>query len=166
MTSKRIRAELNWKQTVEAASSGETNEALLQYATLMKSLGNNPYFLYNYTVELYLNEDYINCLKIAQECQLYWSDYDLELIQAEAYTDMNIHNKAIMHLQKARYICPARFVPLYELFQLYKTIGKIEDAKNIAKIIINKPVKIPSSKINFIQAEIRAFLSKQNISLL
>ena len=53
MTSKRIKAELNWKQTVEAVSSGETNEALLQYATLMKSLGNNPYFLYNYTVELY-----------------------------------------------------------------------------------------------------------------
>ena len=165
MTSKRIKAELNWKQTVEAVSSGETNEALLQYATLMKSLGNNPYFLYNYTVELYLNEDYINCLKIAQKCQSYWSDYDLELIQAEAYTDMNIHDKAIMHLQKARYMCPDRFIPLYELFQLYKTIGKIEDAKNIAKIIINKPVKIPSSKINFIQTEIRAFLDKQNMSL-
>lgn len=165
ITSKRIKAELNWKQTVEAVSSGEMNEALLQYATLMKSLGNNPFFLYNYTVELYLNEDYINCLKIAQKCQGYWSDYDLELIQAEAYTDMNIHDKAIMHLQKARYMCPARFIPLYELFQLYKTIGKIEDAKNIAKEIINKPVKIPSSKINFIQIEIRVFLDKQNMSL-
>lgn len=162
MTRKRIKAELNWKQTVEAASSGETDEALLQYAILMRSLGNNPYFLYNYTVELYLNKDYINCLKIAQECQLYWSDYDLELIQAEAYTDMNIHNKAIMHLQKARYMCPARFVPLYELMKLYEKNGEKEKAFKTAKEIIEKPIKIPSYRINRIKEEARKVLLEDN----
>lgn len=162
MTGKRMKGELNWKQTVVTASSGETDEALLQYETLMKSLGNNPYFLYNYAVELYLNEDYTNCLKIALKCQTYWSDYDLELIQAGAYTDMHIHDKAIMHLQKAGYMCPARFVPLYELMKLYEKNGEKEKAFKTAKEIIKKTIKIPSYTINRIKEEAREVLLEYN----
>ena len=155
---KRVKSELDWQQTVELSMSGERDKALQQYAMLMERLGDNPYFLYNYAAELYKNEEYEKCLSIARQCRLYWADYDLELIQAGAYIELNLPDKAKIYLENANIMCPVRFIPIYELMKLYRTNGEEEKAKQMAKEIIRKPAKISSYKVNQMKEEARKLL--------
>lgn len=168
VTGNNMYQQIKWNTISKKALTESPELILAQYQQLLEStsLKEDARFLYNYAAELYYAKHYWESIKIANLCKKYWIDYDLVILLADSYMRIGDFKASEKYWKQASYMCPVRFIPLYELFQLYKTIGKIEDAKNIAKIIINKPVKIPSNKINFIQAEIRAFLSKQNISLL
>ena len=154
----RIKSELDWQQTLELSMSGERDQALQQYAMFMERLGDNPYFLYNYAAELYKNGEYEKCLNIARQCRRYWADYDLELIQAGACIELNLLDKAEKYLEKAKMMCPIRFMPIYELMKLYQINGEEEKAKQMAKEIIKKPIKISSYKVNQIKEEARKLL--------
>ena len=168
VTGNNMYQQIKWNKISKKALTESPELMLAQYQQLLEStsLKEDARFLYNYAAELYYAKHYWESIKIANLCKKYWIDYDLVILLADSYMRIGDFEASEKYWKQASYMCPVRFIPLYELFQLYKTIGKIENAKNIAKIIINKPVKIPSNKINFIQAEIRAFLSKQNISLL
>ena len=48
--------------------------------------GCNPYFLYNYAVELHLRGQYQRSMAFARECTNYWADYDLELLLGLKYS--------------------------------------------------------------------------------
>lgn len=55
-------------------------------------------------------------------------------------------------------MCPIRFMPIYELMKLYQINGEEEKAKQMAKEIIKKPIKISSYKVNQIKEEARKLL--------
>ncbi len=149
----RVNAELEWKQVVELSTLGETDEMLNKYGELMSSLGDNPYFLYNYTTALYLAGEYKECLFVAEQCRSYWADYDLELVLAGGYKELELYGEAEKHLKIAYNMCPVRFVPLYELMLLYQDTGEREKAIYIAREILKKTIKVNSNKVKFIKQE-------------
>ena len=129
----------------------------------MPILGNEPYFLYNYAAELYIAGHYHHALRITQHCQKYWSDYDLEILHGELLNKLNKKEEAEQHFKHASHMCPARFIPLYKLYQLYKETGNEAKARQIGIIILNKPVKIESEIIQHIKEKIKLSLSYKNI---
>jgi len=58
-------------------------------------------------------------------------------------------------------MCPVRFMPLYELAKLYKATGRREEAIALAKTILDKRVKVPSSTVNAIKNEMRKLIEAE-----
>ena len=64
------------------------------------------------------------------------------------------------YLKKAAAMCPVKFIPLYQLSELYQETGRKEEARVLAKKILDKKVKIPSPVINSIIIKMRNLLNE------
>lgn len=149
-----IWAECKWK----TIAYHTTDKNLTIYRELIPVLGENPFFLYNYAVSLieagYLDES----LKYANKCNLYWADYNLELVLGKIYKLQKKYKLAEYHYRKASHMCPCRFIPIYRLFELYEEMGEIGKKYSIAQLIVCKPVKIQSIIVDEIKCEAEAYL--------
>jgi tetratricopeptide (TPR) repeat protein len=149
---KRTHAERKWGQVASLAK--REKEFLSDYRTLLLVLGDEPYFLYNYAVELYMEGHHEKALLVAKRCRKFWADYDLELLQGELLVKLERYEEAEHHFLHASKMCHVRFVPLYHLYQLYKNTGNKEKARRMGETILNKPVKVESAMINGIKANV------------
>ena len=143
----RIDAEYRWNNIAYFY----TDANMKIYTELIPILGDNPYFLYNYANALLDNDKLDTSLDMALKCRNYWADYDLELLLGSIYKRKNVYDLAEFHYKKASFMCPSRFIPLYELYVLYKEMNATERAKLMAQQILDKPIKIQSEKINQIK---------------
>ena len=150
----RIKAELQWGEVARAALMGSDPQVFDRYEKLMQTLGEEPYFLYNYAAELYLAGEYETALLIAQRCRSFWADYDLELLLGELQMQIGRYGEAKKHYLQAADMCPVRFVPLYRLFKMYQHIGDKENMENVRWMILNKPIKVDSDIIRRIIREL------------
>lgn len=148
----RMQAEIEWVQIANLSSIGKTKNVLPQYEKLMKVLGKDRYFLYNYSAELFHVKYYRKSLDMAMKCRKYWADYDLEMLLGEIQYNLKCYDQAKSHYQQASLMCPNRFMPLYKLYKLYKEMGDTDNAKRMAHVIVDKPVKIDSPLIKQIKS--------------
>jgi O-antigen ligase len=144
---RQMEAERLWRKIAHQSLAGQTEQVLPVYKQLHQQLSHNELFLYNYAAELNVTGRYSGSLKIAQECEQWWADYELQLLIADNYQQMKQYPKAEQHYLKAANMCPVKFVPLYSLFDLYLTTGEKDKATAIAGKIMNKPVKVMSPTI-------------------
>ncbi|HCY30883.1 MAG TPA: hypothetical protein DHV06_04890 [Bacteroides thetaiotaomicron] len=158
----RMQAEMQWAHITNLSLMGKTKEVLPKYEKLMKSLGNDRYFLYNYSAELFQAERYKESLAIAMECHRHWADYDVELLLGDLYEHLEQSRKAEQCYRRASYMCPSRFVPLYQLVMLLKKEKRLVEVNQIAYEIINKPEKIRSPIISLIKREMSNLTSREN----
>ena len=142
--------------TIEKSTNEEIK--LTYYADLYPKLKNNFLFLYNYSAALSLNGYYGKSLEIANECNLIFSDYDLELLIGDNYREIRKYDEAEKCYKQASKMFPVKFRPLYDLHSLYLASGKIAKAKELAFIIRDKPIKIVSPEVIRIKSEMKQFL--------
>lgn len=159
---KRYYAEVEWGEISHMALKGEGEEVFPRYKALMPVLGNEPYFLYNFAAELYMERHYETALVIAERCQSFWADYDLELLLGELYYKQNKYDEAERYFNHAHNMCPVRFLPLYRLFQMYKKIGDKDKARQMGLRILNKPIKVKSETIDNIIESVKQDYFSQN----
>lgn len=114
-------------------------------------LGQQSAFLYNYSVVLYQAGKYKRGNDILLECSKKMNDYDVQLLQGYNYLEMEDLPRAEESFNVASNMIPCRLVPLYELFRIYVSTGRDYLALETAQHIINMPVKIVSTKTNFIK---------------
>lgn len=134
------------------------NKQLFRYELLMSVLGNDPYFLYNYAVELYNANRTTESREIALLCRKQWANYDLELLLGDIYMKKSEFALAESHYKQAALMCPCRFIPLYQLFNLYRKNGNKDKAYFVAQQIDRKPVKISSATVRQIKYKIKHYL--------
>jgi len=151
----RTEAELRWKAVTDMALQGKGEQVFPLYERLKKRLGKNPFFLYNYAAELYVAGHYERSFSVLDECREYWADYDLEILSGEVCYELRRYDEAISHFEKASYMCPVKFAPLYRCYTIYKELGIKEKSDPLAEKILNKKVKIPSREIDHMRMEIR-----------
>ena len=156
----RINAEYQWGKIAYSTA----NENLAIYYKLMSVMGNNPYFLYNYSVALFELNRLNESLKLALFCNRYWADYDLELLLGNIYSKMKDYDMAEIHYRKASLMCPCRFVPLYYLYELYKEAGNANGMLSVGRLIMDKPVKVNSMQVMQIRNKVRRELSYIDIN--
>ena len=118
----------------------------------------NPYFLYNYAYMLNMTGDYELSNEIISNSKLICSKYESQMLLGENYLLLNKINEAEICFIQACNMIPNRFMPLYKLLVIYRNCGLIEKEQNMAKIIINKKVKIQSHIVNLIKDEARKSL--------
>jgi hypothetical protein len=82
------------------------------------------------------------------------------MMMADNHEHLKQYGKAEAHYRTASLMCPAKFIPLYKLFQLYHMRGEDKKAQSVAQRIIRKQVKVPSAEILTIRHEMRNYLHK------
>lgn len=151
----RINAEYKWGKIAYSTA----NENLVMYDELMPVMGDNPYFLYNYSVVLFELNHFNESLKLALSCKKYWADYDLELLLGNIYNKMKDYDIAEGHYRKASFMCPCRFLPLYYLYELYKETRNTNGILLMGRSILDKPVKVNSMQVMQIRNKVRRELN-------
>jgi hypothetical protein len=150
-----MRAEMKWCDIAHKSLLGQTKQMLPEYQLLYGKLKSNELFLYNYAVELNVAGQYEKSSQIGKESERFWADYDMQMLMADNYLQLKHCKEAELHYIKASHMCPIKFMPLYKLFQLYEATDNNEKAKQVANVILDKPVKVMSLTIKNIQQEIQ-----------
>jgi len=140
-----------WTQTINAALRGDIGNIKERYEMLLPKLKENHLFLFNYAAEMNHQQEYVLSLAIAKLASDVWADYDLQLIMAHNYQQLQQYKEAEFHYRLASEMCPNRFVPLYGLLTTYESTGERKKAAEIANLIIEKPVKVQSSTVDRIK---------------
>lgn len=148
---RRACAELEWGHIVKIADRERGEDFITKYNSLLPVLGNEPYFLYNYSVELYVVGNYEKALLVARHCRKFWADYDLELLHGELFDKLDRSQEAERHFKLASQMCPVRFIPLFRLYQIYRKRGEETKAYQMGEMILHKPVKVKSATIQRIK---------------
>ena len=95
-------------------------------------------------------------------CKDYLNDYDVQIIMGNNNFHLNQWDTAEYHYLIAHNMIPNRFLPLSYLMDLYIKKGDYNKARDIAKEIIIKDIKIPSTIIYNIINKAKQILSKNN----
>ena len=160
-----IQAEIKWKTTAVNSLRGNTEEMLPEYEKLyLTSLKQNPYFLYNYGAELNYIEKFDKSIDVLTECKKRFNDYDLQMLLADNYHKKGQTEKAIEIYRHASFMIPCRFLPIYQLFEIYRNVGQKDMAVKYANEIVNKKVKIPSMTVNSIKTVAEEYLKENEIT--
>ncbi|WP_186754189.1 O-antigen ligase family protein [Echinicola salinicaeni] len=158
------KAEIQWKEIAVSSLQGKTEEMMMEYRKLYPKLKNNPYFLYNYAAELNVLHRYEDSNLVLEECKKKLNDFDVQLLLADNYSELDAIEKAEQHFEKASRMIPNRFYPLYRLVKIYERNGNIKQATLLAEGLLEKEVKVESSIIDAIKREMREFVEKNSVS--
>ena len=148
----RIADERRWKQAY-------IRHDMTEYGRLIQRFNENPFFLYNYAVELYNSGNKSKSLETALLCRTFLANYDLELLIGDLYQDLGMSKDAEKHYQHALNMCPCRFMPLNNLYDLYCSTGEYDKAILIAHIVEDKPIKVKSLTVFQIKHKMRQALT-------
>ena len=146
----RVHKELEWGSVYCNHQETERNELLYRYEKLYTYFNSNPYFLYNYAHILYQNQEYNHALLIANKCNEYWHDYNLEILRGDIYDSIGYKDYAIYTFINASHMCPNRFMPLHKLFRMALKQQDYDLARFYAEVILSKPIKVDSAEVQFI----------------
>lgn len=149
----RINKELQWGYLYHNHQNIEREELLLRYEKLYTYFRSNPYFLYNYAHILYQNQEYNRALLVANQCNEYWHDYNLEILRGDIYDSIGNKDYAIYTFINASHMCPNRFMPLHKLFRMALKQRNYDLAKFYAKAVLSKSIKVDSAEVQFIRNE-------------
>lgn len=138
---------IKWNHIIPMYRSGNTQFVFSDYEKLYPVLKNDVYFLYNYAAKLNRISEFSESTVCITKCEKMLNDYDIQMLKADNYKNMNDYHLAEKCYLLASQMCPNRFIPLYELVNIYDSTGRSDKALKLAKIIVNKPVKIPSGVI-------------------
>ena len=156
---RQVGAEKKWKTIAMSSLRGNTEKMLPEYRKLyLAFLKRNPFFLYNYGAELNVAGKFDKSIDILTECKKRFNDYDLQMLMADNYCKKGEIEKAIQAYQHASNMIPCRFLPIYQLFKIYREKDQKEIAVKYANEIVDKKVKISSFTVNSIVSEAKKYL--------
>jgi len=155
-------AEIAWKRIAHHSLAGQTVKVLPEYDQLYQWLGKDGLFLYNHAAELHEARKFEHSIAVFERCTRYFNDMDVQMLLADNYKELELYAEAERHLKMAAAMCPARFMPLYELVKLYDAADRKDEAIALARKITEKSVKIPSFTVTAIKNEMRKLIEEND----
>ena len=144
--------DMKWAEMSKRSLAGQTERMLPYYEKMKPQMKHNPLFLYNYAAELNYIGRHEESLVITEECMKLYNDYDVQFLLADNLANTDNIDQAIETYRYAGNMIPCRFEPLDGMMTLYLGSGDTLNAVRIAREIVAKPVKVPSSRVNVIVA--------------
>ena len=93
----------------------------------------------------------------------YGADTHVRLLAADNALQRNDAARAGHLLWDAYFMAPVRFIPLYRLFRLYRAQDDTLRARQVARLIREKPVKVPSEEVDWIKEEAGAYCAERGV---
>ena len=114
---------------------------LPEYERRYPFLDKNAYFLYNYAAELNDAGEADKSLEAATACEKMLNDYDVQMLKADAHKKRRDFRRAEACYLLASRMCPGRFMPLYELVNVYDSTNRPDRAQALAAEIENRQTR-------------------------
>ena len=153
-------AYIRWKLSYSFSHLGLLENAEKEYYNIYTPLKNNGKFLFNFGGMLVLKEDYGKARKYLEVAKLNFNDPNLYIALGRCYEGLNNFGKA-----EENYLCASNMIPhklysKYLLTKLYFNYKKYKNAKKMAKLIVNMQIKIPSTAVKEMKAEMKELIEK------
>ncbi|GAA3570250.1 O-antigen ligase family protein [Snuella lapsa] len=153
-----------WKIALTTYQYGDYENAIETYEEAYPLLKKDGDFLMNYGKALTMAKRNDKAVVILLQTQQYLNTTIVATALGDAYKGLKEYDKAETAYQQAYNMIPIRFYPLYLLAKLYDESGQKEKAISIAQKVLEKEVKVPSTAIKEIQAEMQKLLKNNNDS--
>lgn len=150
---KEITAHKDWNTAKTLYNVGGYAKSCEVYAQLYPLLREQPAFLFEYGQSLSQTRKYKESNIILTEATQFSADPMIYNIIGKNYQEMKDYEKAEQYFFKASHIVPSRLYPYYLLAKLYHETGEKSKETEMAKIILNKKVKINSPAIERMKRE-------------
>ena len=138
--------EREWQVISQRSLMGETETVLPDFRHLHERMDKNGRFLYNFGAELHYSGYFEESLQILEECSSYLNDYDVQMLLADCHQNLGDTLTAIDCYNYASRMVPSKFLPQYQIMNLYLAYGDTVNAVNAANAILAKDVKVSRSK--------------------
>ena len=135
-----------WLYVINSNNGYTRKKTMNIYKDLYSNLRSDYRFLYNYACELYFSEDYENAQIVINECNKLLVDYDLSILSGDIELAQGNYKNATQYYINAHYMCPCRFLPLCNLYDLYKLQGDRKKCRLLRNEILSMPIKIRSDE--------------------
>ena len=144
-----------WSRTFNKTKLGQFYKVKDTYTGLSTEMKNNANFMFNYSSILFRYGHYHESLSNAKECLCLIDNYDIQLLLADNYYKLNNYKLAIQHYQKASFMCPNRFAPLYGIFLTHISTNNISQAIESGHAILTKEIKVKSKVLHEILLDVQ-----------
>ncbi len=138
----------NWQKAYLYSRIGFYDKATTHYDRASRFL-NSSYFYYNQSHFELKKGCYQKSSEIINKCLK--NDYNVSLFKASLYKSMGKYNEALSEYTLANRMCPSRFLPIYEQYLIFESLGDTINMIRIREDIRTKPVKIETVEINQIK---------------
>jgi len=114
----------------------------------------------SYIFALYNNGQLEKCKAEIGEFNTHYADPKMFELLGNCYKELHDLKKAENAFKMQYSMIPNRFFPLYKLLELYEETKEISKARQVAEIILRKPIKIYSPAVKDIRKKANEYLAK------
>ena len=155
----RYQAYKHWKEAYQLYQFQIYSDAAEEYLKATEFLPNSGLLLQMYGKCLLMNAQYQESKKILEKARQYRSDPILYTALGDTYKALSKYTDAEQAYLQAWYMIPHKFYPKYLLAKLYDESGQKEKAKQIAKELLDKEVKVESKAIEEMKDELKNIIN-------
>ena len=156
------RALADWKEALDFYNLGTYSASTEKYREALPCFAREGEFLINYGKALSVNKQHKEAILILEHAKQYAGNTILQTTLGDSYKALGLYREAEEAYQLAVDMLPDRFYARYLLAKLYSETGQTEKLQPIARYLLEKEPKIPSSAVDDIKAEMNLML-KQNL---
>ncbi|MCR8667542.1 O-antigen ligase family protein [Aestuariibaculum sp. M13] len=153
---------IKWNDAFELYGYGLYQEAIEEYKLAYPAFKNDGDFLMNYGKALTMLGDNKEAVKILNDAKQQLNTTIIQTALGDAYKEVKHYEKAEQAYKHAANMTPSRFYPYYLLAKLFDESNQNQKALKIAKTLLNKDIKIPSTAVVEIQQEMKQIIEKYN----
>jgi O-antigen polymerase len=151
---------ITWNNALTSHQYGDYKGAVLEFETAYPILKKNGDFLMNYGKTLSMAGEPHKAIKVLKQTQHYQNNTVIATALGDSYKATKQYDKAETVYKQAINMTPGKFYANYLLAKLYDASGQEKKAVDMANKLMNKEIKIPSTAIKEIQAEMKNILIK------
>ena len=148
----------HWQQAVGPRI--DHTSVIREYEKLASTKFNdNPAFLYAYGLIQNREKRYIRSLEILDRYFRLRADVDAAIVQIDNHYRLGHYAKAWEWAVLASDMCPNRFIPLYYKVLILDATGHLAEAKELARQVLSKPIKVRATDVYKVRVKLQHFLS-------
>jgi tetratricopeptide (TPR) repeat protein len=150
----------NRERACELYAKGFYEESLNYYDNAWFMLKTDGEYLSHYGKALSMAGKHEQAIEVLLQAVRYYPNTVIYTALGDSYKNLRNAGKAEQSYLKAWHMIPCRFYPKYLLAKLYDETGQTEKAIAVARELLEKEVKIESTAIKEIKAEMGKILRK------
>jgi tetratricopeptide (TPR) repeat protein len=165
LTRQQYKAYYTWDEAVMQYQISGYGEACKSFSEIYNPLQYNGSYLQYYGKALYLNEEYARSKTMLEQAGRFNTDDILYCSLGDCYKVCKMYNEAEEAYMHASFLVPHKLYPLYLLAILYYETGKREKALTVARLVLEKEVKVESQATEEIRMKMRKIIENANDKL-
>jgi O-antigen ligase len=151
---------ITWNNALNNHQYGDYKGAVLEFESVYPIFKKDGDFLMNYGKTLAMAGEPHKAIAVLEQAKHYQNNTVIATALGDSYKATKQYDKAEANYKQAVNMTPSKFYANYLLAKLYDDSGQEHKAVTMAKKLMNKEIKVPSTAIKEIRGEMKNILIK------